>query len=137
MNTKEILEKANVIAVVGCSGNPDRDSYKVPAYLQKKGYTIIPVNPNYDSILGEKCYPNLNAIPLSIQIDIVDIFRKPEATLGVVNDVLTRASKTGRMPIVWTQFNVSSDEAKEVAKHAGLRYVENRCMKVEYSRAFE
>ena len=137
METKEILEKATIIAVVGCSGNPDRDSYKVPAYLQKKGYTIIPVNPNYDTILGEKCYPGIDAIPSTIQIDIVDIFRKSEATLGVVNDVIARASRTGRMSVVWTQFNVSSDEAKKVAEHAGLQYVENRCMKVEYSKAFD
>lgn len=137
MDIKEILRKAKIIAVVGCSGSTDRDSYKVPAYLQKNGYTIIPVNPNYDYILGEKCYPDLNAIPASVQIDIVDIFRKSEATLSVVNDVIARASKTGRMPVVWTQFNVSSDEAEEVAEHAGLHYVKNRCMKVEYSKAFE
>ena len=137
MDLKKILEESKTIVVVGCSGNPERDSHKVPAYLQKKGYSIIPVNPNYDTILGEKCYPDIASIPASINIDIVDIFRKQEATLGVVNEVIARASRTGRRCVIWTQFNVSSAKAKEVAKHAGLQYVENRCMKVEYSKAFD
>lgn len=137
MTIREILEESKTIAVVGCSDNPERDSHKVPAYLQKRGYRIVPVNPKYRSILGEKCYPNMQAIPLAIEVDVVDIFRKSEATEGVVDDVIEWAREAGQKPVIWTQFNVSSDEAKEKAERAGFQYIENRCMKVEYSKALE
>jgi len=134
MEIKEILENATMIAVVGCSTDPAKDAHNVPLYLQKQGYTIIPVNPNCSEVLGEKCYPDVQSIPGDFNIDVVDIFRRPEATAGVIEDVIKRVKKTKHKPIIWTQLGVSSDEAKRLAEEADIEYVENRCMKIEYNR---
>jgi len=134
MEIKEILENATMIAVVGCSTDPAKDAHNIPLYLQKQGYTIIPVNPNCSEVLGEKCYPDVQSIPEDFNIDVVDIFRRPEATAGVIEDVIKRVKKTKHKPIIWTQLGVSSDEAKRLAEDADIEYVENRCMKIEYNR---
>lgn len=136
MDIREILEKSKNVAVVGCSTNPTRDAHNIPAFLQKKGYSIIPVNPNYDEVLGETCYPDLQSIPKEMKIDIIDIFRRSDATAGVVEDAIERFGTMNQKPVIWTQFNVSSEEAKELAEEAGFDYVENRCMKVEFNRFF-
>jgi predicted CoA-binding protein len=134
MDIKDILENTKIIAVVGCSTNPAKDAHNVPLFLQMQGYTIVPVNPNCSDVLGEKCYPDVQSIPDELNIDVVDIFRRPEATAGVIKDVIERFKKTKHKPIIWTQLGVSSDEAKRLAEEAGIEYVENRCMKIEYHR---
>jgi predicted CoA-binding protein len=131
---KAILEAAETIAVVGCSGNPSRTSYAISRYLQEVGYRIIPVNPNYEEVHGERCYPDLASVPQDASIDLVDIFRNPRHTAEMVEHVVARARATGERPVVWTQLGVSTPEAERLAKEAALPYVKNRCILVEHSR---
>lgn len=130
----DIINDAKVIAVVGCSKNQMRTSYQIALFLKEKGYTIIPVHPDYDEVLGEKVYPTVYDIPEDVEVDIVDIFRNSDYTAEMVDDVITRVEQTGRKPVVWTQLGVSSDEAKAKAEEAGLPYVEEKCLMVEYQR---
>lgn len=129
-----VLESAQVIAVVGCSGTPRRTSHKIARYMQNRGYRIVPVNPNYDEILGETCYPDLPSIPGDIEVDVVDIFRRPQHTADMVRTAIERTKQTGQRPVIWTQLGVSSSEAEKLAAEANLPYVRNRCIKVAYDR---
>lgn len=129
-----ILESAEVIAVIGCSANPARTSHKIAQYMDRAGYRIVPVNPKYDSVLGEPCYPDLPSVPPETEIDIADIFRAPKHTADMVRTVIQRVEQTNRIPVVWTQIGVSSPEAEQLAAEANLPYVRNRCIKVEYDR---
>lgn len=129
---KPILESAKTIAVVGCSAREVRTSHKIARYLQDAGYRMIPVNPNYEEVHGEQCYPNVQSVPEAI--DIVDIFRAPQYTAEMVRDVLERIEETGERPVIWTQIGVSSPEAEKLAQEADLPYVKNRCLMVEHGR---
>jgi predicted CoA-binding protein len=131
---QSVLETAETIAVVGCSATPTRTSHKIARYLQERGYRIVPVNPNYDAVLGETCYPDLPSVPADIEIDIVNIFRAPKHTAGMVRSAIERVEQTGQRPVIWTQLGVSTPEAKELTEDAGLPYVRNRCVKIEYDR---
>jgi len=133
---QSVLESAATIAVVGCSAKATRTSHKIARYMQDRGYRIVPVNPNYDEVLGETCYPDLPSVPADIEIDIVDIFRRPEHTADMVRSAIERVEQTGERPVVWTQLGVSSSEAEKLAAEAGLPYVRNRCVKIEYDRLF-
>lgn len=126
---KEILENAETIAVVGLSDNPERDSFSVASYLKKKGYKIIPVNPLKEEVLGEKCYPDLKSI--NEKIDIVDIFRKPEAVPEIVDQAIQ--IKAG---CIWMQHGISHSEAAEKASKAGIPVIQSQCIKIEHSRYF-
>lgn len=130
----EILESAKNIAVVGCSNNPGRTSHSISRYLISAGYNVIPVNPNHDEILGQVCYPSVQAIPKDVTIDIVNIFRRPAHTADMVRDVLERIKETDESPVIWTQIGVSSNEANQLSEEAGLPYVKNRCIMVEHAR---
>ncbi len=130
----QILSDASVVAVVGCSARPTRTSHQIAKYLQEHGYRMVPVNPNYDEILGATCYPDLPSIPSDVPLDIVDIFRRPEHTADMVRSAVERTEATGERPVIWTQIGVSSPEATRVADEAGLPYVRNRCIKVEHHR---
>ena len=131
---QSVLETAETIAVVGCSATPTRTSHKIARYLQERGYRIVPVNPNYDAVLGETCYPDLPSVPADIEIDIVNIFRAPKHTADMVRSAIERVEQTGQRPVIWTQLGVSTPEAKELTEDAGLPYVRNRCVKIEYDR---
>lgn len=133
-NYKDLLKEARTIAVVGCSDNPVRTSNSIARYLIGAGYDVIPVNPQHEEILGKRCYPTTSAIPEDVQIDIVNIFRRPAHTADMVRDVLERIEKTGERPVIWTQIGVSSNEAHTLADEAGLPYVKNRCIMVEHAR---
>jgi predicted CoA-binding protein len=131
---QSVLESAQTIAVVGCSARPTRTSHKIARYMQARGYRIVPVNPNYDEVLGEPCYPDLPSVPADVSIDIVDIFRAPKHTADMVGTAITRTEETGERPVLWTQLGVSSPEAETLATDADLSYVRNRCIKIEYDR---
>lgn len=131
---KTVLETTEVIAVVGCSGQTMRTSHKIARYMQQRGYRVVPVNPNYDEVLGERCYPDLPSVPDDVEIDVVDIFRAPRHTADMVRTAIERTETTGRKPVIWTQLGVSSSEAEDLAADAGLPYVRNRCIKVAYDR---
>jgi len=122
---KTILKEYKTIAVVGLSPKPERDSHKVASYLKEEDYEIIPVNPGQKEILGLKSYPNLKAIPFPI--DIVDIFRRPEAIPPIVDDAIEMGAK-----VVWMQLGIANNQAAEKAREAGLQVVMNKCMKIEH-----
>lgn len=134
MDMKPILEDARTIAVVGCSDNPGRPSYRITRYLQEAGYRIVPVNPAHDRLHGEPCYGRLQDAPPDPPIDLVNVFRHPRFTAGVVEDAIERAAQTGERPVIWTQIGVSSPDAQRLAGDAGLPYVRDRCILVEHAR---
>jgi predicted CoA-binding protein len=123
---KGILEKSTTVAVVGLSDNPERVSYMVSEAMQAKGYTIIPVNPNADTILGQKSYASLKDIP--VPVDIVNVFRKSEYTPPVAEEAVAIGAKT-----FWLQLGIASDEAAAIAAAGGLEVIMDRCIKVEDS----
>lgn len=122
-----ILESSRTIAVVGLSDKPDRDSYRVAEYLQEHGYRIIPVNPSVAEVLGERSYASVADIPEPV--DVVDIFRKPEAVDPVVEEAIAAGAK-----VVWMQLGVVNEPAAAAARAAGLQVVMDRCMQVEHRR---
>lgn len=132
---KEKLEKAETIAIIGCSTNKYRTSYHIASYLKENGYKIIPINPNYEEVLGEKCYSEMSEISDDIKIDIVDIFRDSQYTADMVRDIIDWSEKSGQKPLIWTQLAVSSSEAKSLAEEAGHDYVENECIMVQHSKS--
>ena len=125
----EVLKTSKTIALVGASDKPERDSYQVMKYLLENGYQVIPVNPSKGEILGKKCYPSLADIPGDIEIDVVDIFRKPEALAAVVDEALARGTKA-----IWMQLGLAHNAAAEKARARGVRVVMNKCMKIEHKR---
>lgn len=124
---RSLLENTRTIAVVGLSANPERPSYEVAQYLRRAGYTIIPVNPACTEILGEKCYPSLREVP--VQIDMVDVFRKPEEVMPIVDDAIAVGARS-----LWLQLGVIAPEAVKRAETAGLAVVMDRCTKIEHRR---
>ncbi|OBZ16750.1 CoA-binding protein [Bacillus sp. FJAT-26390] len=123
---KGILEKSTTVAVVGLSDNPERVSYMVSEAMQAKGYTIIPVNPNADTILGQKSYASLKDIP--VPVDIVNVFRRSEYTPPVAEEAVAIGAKT-----FWLQLGIASEEAAAIAAAGGLEVIMDRCIKVEDS----
>ncbi len=121
----DILENYKKIAVVGLSDNPARDSHGIARFMLSHGYQVYPVNPNYTEVLGRPCYPSLLHIPETIEL--VDIFRKPEAVVPVVDEAIQIGAKA-----IWMQLGVINPEAAQKALDAGLEVVMNRCWKVEY-----
>ena len=133
-NIKQILNKYRTIAVVGLSRDPNKDSYMVSSYLKTNGYTIIPVNPFADQVLGEKSYPSLFHIPLEIQkrIEIVDIFSPSKVVPVIIEEVIKLKRKYGRPHVIWMQLNIIHDEAAQKARNSGLQVVMNKCMMIEH-----
>ena len=127
-----LLRDARTVAVVGCSPRPGRAAHFVPNYLQGAGLRIVPVNPYHESLLGERCYPDLSSIPDDVVVDVVDIFRRPEFVSAVVQEAADRAERTGQKPLIFTQIGVHSPEAQRIAEENGLPYIANRCLMVDY-----
>lgn len=123
---KQILENTKVIAVVGLSDNPDRTSYMVSEAMQNKGYRIIPVNPNAEQILCEKCYAALADIPE--KIDIVNVFRRSEFIVPIAEEAIQVKAK-----VLWLQLGVYNEEAASLASNQGITVIMDRCIKVEDS----
>jgi hypothetical protein len=124
---RHILENAQVVAVVGLRDDESRASYEVASYLQQHGYRIVPINPNDMVVLGEQCYPDLMSVPYDI--DVVDIFRRPEAVGPHVDEAIKKGAKT-----VWMQLGIENEEAAQQAHEAGLQVVMDHCMKQEHKR---
>ena len=116
---------AQRIAVVGMSDDPSRASYGVAGYLRSVGKEVIPVNPNHQKVMGMTCYPSLKAVPG--QIDLVDVFRRPEYCAGVVEEAVAVGAKG-----VWLQSGIVSAEAERLAREAGIDFVQNRCLMVDH-----
>ena len=126
---RKIVTQSKTVAVVGISKKEDRDSYRVAAYLKNRGYTIIPVNPQADEILGEKCYAALADIPFAV--DVVDVFRKPSALPELADQIV---ALTFRPKAVWFQLGVVNNAAAQKIKDAGIDVVQNLCIKIEHAR---
>jgi predicted CoA-binding protein len=126
---KKILEEAKTIAVVGLASSPLRPSYGVSAYMQQQGYRIIPVNPSIPESLGEKSFASLRDIPKDIKIDIVDVFRRPDAVPEIVDEVIEL-----RLPVLWLQETVVHEEAAEKARKAGVFVVMDQCILKDHRR---
>ncbi|MGA3111497.1 MAG: CoA-binding protein [Candidatus Bathyarchaeia archaeon] len=133
---KEILEKYRVIAVVGVSKQPEKDSHRVSAYLKEHGYRIIPVNPFAYEVLGEKSYPSLLDIPSEIQktIEIVDVFRPSKDVPPIMEQAIKLKQRNGKPYVVWMQLGIENEEAAEAGRREGLIVVMDRCLMVEYNR---
>jgi len=126
---KEILESCRVIAVVGLSAKEDRPSYRVASYLKAQGYRILPVNPAVEEVLGEKAFGSLLEIPAEIQVDIVDVFRRPQDVPPIAEQAVARGAR-----VLWLQEGIVHQEAAGRASEAGLLVVQDRCMLKEHRR---
>ena len=126
---RRILATCRVLAVVGLSADWYRPSFFAAKYMLEHGYTIVPVNPRYPSILGQRCYASLRDVPA--RIDLVDVFRKTEDVLPIARDAVAIGAK-----VLWQQLGVRNREAAELAESAGLETVMDRCVKIEHARLF-
>lgn len=124
------LKAARTIAVVGLSPDPYRTSHAVSRYMQESGYRIIPVNPvaQGQAILGEACYDGLASIPSDIQLDLINVFRRPEYIRSVAEQALGRPA-----PVFWMQTGISNAFAAEQLTLAGIDVVQDRCIKIEHA----
>lgn len=113
------------IAVVGCSPKPERAGHYVPAYMQSRGYKIVPVNPGHDEILGEKCFASLSQIPFPVEL--VNVFRRSEDVPPVIDEAIKIKAKG-----VWLQSGIANPEAEEKARAAGLLVVSDECLMVRH-----
>ena len=124
-----ILRDNRRIAMVGLSANWYRPSFFAAKYLLEYGYEVVPVNPQYDEVLGQRCYPDLASIPGPI--DVVDCFRRAADIPPIARQAVEIGAK-----VLWMQLGVVSPESKQIAESAGLDVVMDRCMKIEYARLF-
>ncbi len=123
----QLLKDSKTVAVVGLSDNPQRASHRIGDYLQKQGYRVVPVNPNLETVLGEKSYPDLKSIPFPI--DVVDIFRKPEEVDATVAEALAINPQA-----IWLQLGLSSPAGQAKAEEQGCNFIEDCCIMVEHRR---
>ncbi len=132
----EVMRRYKIIAVVGASKNPEKEAFTVPAYLQRHGYTIVPVNPTTDTVNGLKAYPSLAEIPpdLAKEVEVVDVFRPSEELPQVARQVAEMKKRTGRPFVFWGQLGLENEEAKRILGEAKVEYVMDRCMRVEHQR---
>jgi predicted CoA-binding protein len=126
---RRILRECRVIAVVGLSADWYRPSYFAAKYMMEHGYRVVPVNPKYQEILGQTCYPSLAAIPG--KVDMVDVFRKSQDVMPVADAAIAVGAK-----VLWQQLGVKNEAAAERARAAGLETVMDRCVKIEHGRLF-
>ena len=126
---RRILSECRTVAMVGLSANWYRPSYFAAKYLQEHGFRVIPVTPRYEEVLGEKCYPSLDAIP--VPVDVVDCFRRTEEIPAIAEAAVAIGAR-----VLWMQLGIRNEEAAARAEAAGLEVVQDRCMKIEYARLF-
>ena len=126
---RRILRDCRTIAVVGLSAEWHRPSFFAAKYLQQHGYRIVPVNPRYTEVLGARCFPDLDAI--DIPVDMVDVFRRTDDVLPIARQAVAIGARC-----LWQQIGVVNREAAELAAAAGLDTVMDRCVKIEHARLF-
>ncbi len=126
---REILATPRTVAVVGCSPDSDRDSYRIAALLKAKGHRVIPVNPSCQEILGARCFASVRDIPEPVEM--VDVFRRPEFVDQIADEAIAVGAK-----ILWLQLEVINEPAAGKAQDAGLTVVMDRCPAIEYRRLF-
>jgi uncharacterized protein len=126
---RRILRTCRTVAVVGLSNEWHRPSYFVAKYLLQHGYRVIPVNPRYQEVLGQRCYPSLDAI--DEKVDMVDVFRRSADVLPIAQQAVAVGAQC-----LWQQIGVMNEQADQLARDAGLDSVMNRCVKIEHARLF-
>ncbi|EQB69217.1 CoA-binding protein [Cuniculiplasma divulgatum] len=126
---KDVLKGNKSVAVVGISNKTDRDSYKVSKYLMDHGFKVIPINPTFDQWEGLKCYPDLKSASKEHKIDVVDIFRKSEAVVPVVEESLTIKPE-----FIWMQLGVENMEAAKLAEENSIKVIMNKCIMEEHKK---
>ncbi len=126
---RRVLKENHTIAMVGLSERWFRPSNFAAKYLLDKGYRVIPVNPNYDTVLGEKCYARLEDI--DEPVDVVDVFQRAEVVVPIVESAISIQAK-----VLWMQLGIFNDEATALAVQSGMDVVVDRCMKIEHARLF-
>ncbi|MFC7074111.1 CoA-binding protein [Halovenus rubra] len=126
------LLEVETIAVVGCSSTPGKEAHEIPKHMLEKGYTIIPVNPFADRILGREAADSLGEV--AEEIEMVNVFRPSEEVPEIVDDVLNRHTTRGDIESLWLQLGIRDDDATERAVTAGIDVVQDRCLKVEQQR---
>lgn len=122
---QQILKETKTIALVGISHKDHRASHQVAKFLIEKGYTVIPVNPKYEEVLGQTCYPSIEDIPIAV--DMVDCFRRSEDIPPLAESAIKIGAK-----VLWMQLGIVNEEAAAMAEAAGLKVVMDRCPKIEY-----
>lgn len=127
MLAAQILNEYRNVAIVGLSPRPEQPSHMVASYLAEHGYHIIPVNPGAQEILGMTSYPDLSSVPE--KVEVVDIFRKPESILPIVEEAISIGAKA-----VWMQEGIINEQAAAKARDAGLLVVMDKCMRKEHIR---
>lgn len=131
---RQIFDTYRTIAVVGMSRNPDKPAHYVPVYLEEQGYTIYPVNPTVDEIGGRKSYASLRDVPG--EIDIVDVFRRSEDALAVVEEAIQRHRERGDVRVIWLQLGIVNEQARALAEAEGITFIQNRCMYADHARLY-
>jgi predicted CoA-binding protein len=126
---RKLLTTTRTWAVVGCSPDPRRDSHRIAALLQRRGFRVVPVNPTADTILGERCYPSVADIPPEVGVEVVDVFRRSDAAGAHVDEAIAAGAKG-----VWLQLGVIDEPAAQRARAAGLHTVMDRCPAIELPR---
>ncbi len=126
---REVLTRARTVAIVGLSDKPERDSNQVARYLQSQGYRVIPVNPAFPEVLGEKSYPSVSSIQKEIRVDIVDILRRSDQVLPIAQEAIRRGVK-----VVWMQLGVENADAGSAVREAGGTEFENLCIMAQHRR---
>ena len=126
MAVEDIIKKYRDIAVVGISDKPDRYSYQVAKFLMDRGYNIIPVNPMLETWMGKRVYSDVHSI--DVNVDVVDIFRKPEFIEDIVKDSM------GKAKVIWMQEGIVNENAAKLARDMGMEVVMDKCMKKEYEK---
>jgi uncharacterized protein len=128
-NLRRILRTCRTIAVVGLSNEWHRPSYFAAKYMQQHGYRVIPVNPRYTEVLGERCYASLNDVP--DKVDLVDVFRRTDDVLPIARQAIEIGARC-----LWQQIGVVNRDADRLVQDAGMDSVMNRCVKIEHARLF-
>jgi hypothetical protein len=131
---RKLLLEARTVAVVGMSRNPAKAAQRIPAYLSRIGFEVVPVNPFAEEILGRRAYAGLLDIPG--HIDIVNVFRPSDEALPVVEEAVRRHKERGDVSMIWLQLGIANARARELAHAAGIPYIENHCLAVEIPRLF-
>jgi len=136
MEIEDVLREYRVVAVVGLSRDPAKDSNAVASYLKGKGYRIVPINPYADSVLGERCHKSLLDAPEQIQreVEIVDVFRPSGEVPAIVEQAIGIRQRFGNPKVVWLQLGIRNAEAAARARGEGLEVVEDRCMMTEHGK---
>lgn len=128
-NLAALLEATETVAVVGIKDRPNEDAFRIPLYMQRAGYKIVPVNPKFDTVLDEKCHPTL--MDASVPIDLVNLFRASEHVADHVDQIL---SLDPPPKAVWMQLGIHHGESAQRLREAGIEVVQDRCIMVDHRR---